>query len=116
MAKDHEFARRFASLVTSLVISANDEAVEVADDVGGVANISVGDFMPIDVIVDHADMDSLQSVHDELHDDNVAFRNVFSAEGSISLVGSIADADWIRIFVGGDGKPHLAIETGAVLT
>jgi hypothetical protein len=112
LAEDHKLARRFALLV----IETTHEAMATADDVGGIANISVGDFEPIDVIVDHVDRESSQSVHIKLRDDRVSFRNVCSADSSTSLVGSIAGTDWIRIFVGGDGKPHLAIETGAVMT
>jgi hypothetical protein len=112
LAKDHEVARHFALLV----IEAALEAMPTVDDVGGIANISAGGFKPIDVIVDHVDSDSSRSVYAKLRDNRVSFREVRSTDGSTSLVGSIAGSDWIRIFGDSDGKPHLAVDTGAVLT
>jgi hypothetical protein len=112
LAEDHEVARHFALLV----IDATLKSLPTADDVGGIANISVGGFKPIDVIVDNTDSDSSRSVYAKLCDNRVSFRKVCSGEGSTSLVGSIAGTDWIRIFSGEDGKPHLAVDTGAVLT
>ena len=112
LAEDHEVARHFALLV----IEAALDALPKVDDVEGIANISVGGFKPIDVIVDHVDSDSSRSIYTKLRDNRVAFRKVCSDDGSTSLVGSVAGSDWIRIFGDSDGKPHLAVDTGAVLT
>ena len=112
LAESHEVARHFALLVIEVAL----ETLPKVDDVGGIANISVGGFKPIDVIVDHVDSDSSRSVYAKLRDNRVSFREVRSTDGSTSLVGSIAGTDWIRIFGDSDGKPHLAVDTGAVLT
>ena len=53
LAESHEVARHFALLVIEVAL----ETLPKVDDVGGIANISVGGFKPIDVIVDHVDSD-----------------------------------------------------------
>ncbi|UPT87272.1 hypothetical protein HAP41_0000045305 [Bradyrhizobium barranii subsp. apii] len=110
LVRSHELARRFALLA----LDAAHAATPIADDIGGIANISVGALGQIDVWVDSTDADSSQSVRDALQANSVAFRNIDADDGSTSLVGRINGTDWLRIHVDDQNGLHLQVETGAV--
>jgi len=109
LAEDPQLAACFAALV---IEDANKEMATV-DDGGGLANVSLDDFEPIDVTVDHVDTESLRDASGLLRDNRVAFR-AESADGALTVVGKVDGIVWIRLFAC-DGRPHLVVETGAVM-
>lgn len=110
LAEDLRRAARFAALV----IDASIKAAAKVDEGGGIANVSIGDYEPIDVTVDPVDTESLRDAYGLLRGNRVAFRAVKSADGVLTVVGKADGIVRIRLFTR-DGKPHLVVETGAVL-
>jgi hypothetical protein len=110
LARSHELARRF----TLLVLDAAHATMPTAEDIGGIANISVGALGSIDVWVDSTDADSSQSVRDELQAGRVVFRNLGADDCVTSLVGRIDTADWLRIHIDDENRLRLQVETGVV--
>lgn len=110
LAEDPQLAACFAALV----IEASIKATAKVGEGGGIANVSIGDFEPIDVTVDHVDIESLLDAYGLLRDNRVAFRAIKSADDVITVVGKADGIDWIRLFAR-DGMAHLVVETGGFI-
>ena len=105
LAGNHNLAR----ILALAILETARRRARAATDIYGLVNISTNDSGPIDVWLDCAGVDTWQTAHAAVEEDQVVFRNVGTGDVPTKVVGSIQGRDRLEYVVDRDGKLWLVI-------